>query len=345
MRRWPPTLGISSRTFVPGYPRRGLPAAFPWAGTALDRPDRLYAKLVATLTVPGSMQPGLDHLLEVFLPGSREAEDLLDWAQDELHPKVWAVLFNRIKGQRISEEQTSFLDQDLMGAFIPMQELKAIHRLNFRNSLRMESRFRLKDHAFDYYRLVERMIVLAGYRGWVILIDEAELIGRLGIGGRAASYAQLGRLLGATGELNRTFTVVGVASTFLAEVLSGRRDREQAPQWLRDRGRLEEAKLAEFALERLADAELLRSLNRTQLQQAIEIILAAHQEAYRWSADIAGERLLKLVEDATPGEDVKLRTRIRAAIQILDMLFQYGRVPQLVLQRLVEEDYREQNDE
>ena len=41
--------------------------------------------------------------------------------------------------------------------------------------------FRFREHAAAYFGLMADAIRWCGYRGWVILIDEVELLGRLGV--------------------------------------------------------------------------------------------------------------------------------------------------------------------
>lgn len=313
--------------------------------TTLDRPDRLYAKLVANTYLPNSYQPGLDQLIASYHPGHRNTDHLLSWVEKNLHPKVAAVLRNRLQGQQVSAESLYKLDQDLAGIAIAQQELKAIHRLNFGETLKISPLFRVKANMFDYFLLLERLIRLAGFRAWVILLDEAELIGRLGRGGRAVSYAMLARLLGYGGQdqprLASTYTVVAVSSNFQPEVLETRGDTAVAPEWLLARGRVEEAYLAREAIQALGEAELLPSLTEDQLLPVMEQILVAHKTAYGWEPGISGRDLLQRVRQIAPSADAKLRTRIRIAIQWLDLCMQYDEEPNLIIDSLVEQPIEE----
>lgn len=318
--------------------------------TSLDKLDKLYAKLVANMYLPGSNQPGLDPLLRDYRPGHGRAERLLAWAESELHPKVYAVLRNRIDGSETSADALYKLDQDLAGVGISLPDLKSIHRLNFREPLKVSPPFKVKQHMFDYFRLLERLIVLGGYRGWVILLDEAELIGRLGRGGRAVSYATLARLAG-HGEpdgqptLRHVVTVVAVASNFVTDVLQERKEIDGAPAWLEARGRAGEAAQARWALEALRRAELLAPLSEGDLLRVMEQLLAAHGEAYAWDPGLSPAQLLERVARVSPTVDVKLRTRIRAAIQWLDLRMQYDVEPAISVGTPDEERFGELREE
>lgn len=312
--------------------------------TTLDKLDRLYAKLVANTYVPDSSQPGLDHLLQGYRPGHSRAERLLAWAETELHPKVFAVLRNRIEGE--STDALVKLDQDLAGVFIGLQDLKSIHRLNFQQPLKIAPPFKVKRHVFDYFRLMERLIMEAGYRGWVLLLDEVELIGRLGRGGRAGSYANLARLCGHGGPegwpvLRHVVTVGAVASNFVTEVLQQRDETTVAPAWLRERDRINEADQARKAIQELQRAELLTPLDDEAMRHVMEQIVAAHSAAYAWDPGLSGAELMERTRQLAPTVDVKLRTRIRTAIQWLDLRMQYGGEPSLAIGTPEEEDFAE----
>ncbi len=43
----------------------------------------------------------------------------------------------------------------------------------------------------DYFTMMSHMFKLLGYNGWVILIDEMELVGRLGKKARLAAYKNM----------------------------------------------------------------------------------------------------------------------------------------------------------
>ena len=43
------------------------------------------------------------------------------------------------------------------------------------------------------FRFVPRLMAAAGYKGWIVLLDEVELIGRYSLLQRAKSYAEVAR--------------------------------------------------------------------------------------------------------------------------------------------------------
>src|SRR5690606_14648063 len=88
--------------------------------------------------------------------------------------------------------------------------------------------------------LTSQIIRAAGFAGWVILLDELELIGKYSPLQRAKSYGQLARWLGGRGGLGRSVVAIGaITSDFSEAVLDnshGRGDRDRLPTMLRQRG-------------------------------------------------------------------------------------------------------------
>ncbi|MEW6522427.1 MAG: hypothetical protein AB1445_02460 [Bacillota bacterium] len=109
------------------------------------------------------------------------------------------------------------------------QDLKAIHRLNFRGSINF-GKFAPVVDTWDYFRMVDALVRVKGYRGWVLLFHEAELIGKLGIGARAKSYANMSRFLSSRDGLLNTLTVFAFASSFYTDILDRRNDVAKAPE-------------------------------------------------------------------------------------------------------------------
>ena len=93
-------------------------------------------------------------------------------------------------------EEQDLLYGDLMGTRLGMPELKRIHRACQAEPLpRFDTIFGVKKHGSAYFGVMADVLNWYGYKGWVILIDEVELIGRLGKVGRLNAYQNLNWLL------------------------------------------------------------------------------------------------------------------------------------------------------
>ena len=78
-------------------------------------------------------------------------------------------------------------------------------------------------------------MVAAGYSGWVLLVDEVELIGRYSLKQRARSYAELARWMGKLEKVSYPglSTAFALTADFSSFVLEGRNDVERIPGRLR----------------------------------------------------------------------------------------------------------------
>ncbi|MDA8206650.1 MAG: DUF2791 family P-loop domain-containing protein, partial [Thermaerobacter sp.] len=283
--------------------------------TPLDRLDHLYPKLLANIYRPGSNQPGIEPIVAEAL----SSPHLLAEARDvELTERTRTVVDNLARQNAGFAELTA----DIGGRFLTTAELKRIHRENFTKPLKMAAT-RIRDEIPAYFRLVDWLIRRADYGGWLLLFDEVELIGKLGRGGRAHSYANLGRFFEGVGE--RTLSVFSVAGNFQTDVVVARHDMEGAPQWLSARPReAGEARFAEIALQELAAAHPLDPPTSGQIRQMLERVYALHQEAYQWSPPFAPDDFYDRVRQHVGTFDARLRTWIRIALTLLDVALQYG---------------------
>ena len=139
-------------------------------------------------------------------------------------------------------------------------------------------------------RFLLELIKAAGYRGWVVLMDEIELVASYSVLQRARSYAELTRWMGqATGEEYPGLIVVGtVTADFAEEVLDHKEDRDKAALRLRARQRDEDniaAARAETGI-RLIDRGVrpLAEPDDAMLHNLYDHLKAIHSDAYAWTA-------------------------------------------------------------
>jgi hypothetical protein len=113
-----------------------------------------------------------------------------------------------------------------------------------------------RDLALQRYSFVPQLIIAAGYSGWVLLVDEVELIGRYSILQRARSYVEIARLMGKLEglALPGLTAVLTISDDFESAVLDYRNDEEKIP--------------AKFSQSHLQDADLFVS----QAQRGMQLI-------------------------------------------------------------------------
>ena len=173
-------------------------------------------------------------------------------------------------------------------------------------------------------RFATELIKGAGYRGWVVLLDEVELVGQYSLLQRARSYAELARWLGqAQGEAYPGLVVVGTvtADYALANIsaeASSKKDRDYAGQRLRSRGDDSGAARAETAM-RLLERECtpLGAPAEADVNNTLNTLRRIYSEAYGWDAPALEAR------SGAASFRQRMRYQIRSAINEWDLLRLY----------------------
>ena len=171
-------------------------------------------------------------------------------------------------------------------------------------------------------RFTTELIRGAGYKGWVVLLDEAELVGFYSRLQRARSYAELARWLGKVpGEAYPGLVVVGtVTDDFAAAILGvgGKQDRDYVGHWLRSRGEDAVAARAETGM-RVHERETipLEPPTAEDVTATVEKLRHIYSIAYAWEAP----RAESVAGGA--GHRSRMRYKVRAAINEWDLMRLY----------------------
>jgi truncated hemoglobin YjbI len=158
----------------------------------------------------------------------------------------------------------------------------------------------LKELALQRFVFAARLMVAAGYEGWVVFIDELELIGRYSLLQRARSYIELGRFMGRLEgwQSPGLMSVGSITDDFAREVLEDKNDLEKVPGKLRAKGSPDyllwasQAERGMRVIER--EAMPLDPPDNSMLQAVYDKLKAIHADAYNWNPpDITGwEKML-----------------------------------------------------
>ena len=86
--------------------------------------------------------------------------------------------------------------------------------------------------AWQRFQFVSRLVVAAGYKGWILLIDEAEIIGRYSFKQRMKSYAEVARWLGAREDTvcPGITGIVALTDDYQSVVLEEKQDTQKIEQ-------------------------------------------------------------------------------------------------------------------
>lgn len=174
-------------------------------------------------------------------------------------------------------------------------------------------------------RFATELIKGAGYQGWVVLLDEIELVGYYSRLQRARSYAELARWLGkVSGDACPGLVVVGtVTDDFASRIISpddpaGKKDRDYVGHWLHSRGEAAVAARAETGMRVLEqEAIQLQPPTAEQITTTVEKLRRIYSVAYTWEAPRA--------ENPTggAGHRSRMRYKVRAAINKWDLMRLY----------------------
>jgi len=255
--------------------------------TPLYDPAKFYRSAMRVAVVPGKRGAALTEIVAHLDPANEAYNELNTWTHSPsaaLNSRFAATLFlfKRMgMDAELRNRLVSFWSGDPLGAGEIKKYLKACGE---RATYKIETAT-LRDLAIQRFQFVPRLIVAAGYAGWVLLVDEVELIGRYSWLQRAKSYADLFRWMGKlpNQHVPGLVTVFAIMSNFESYILEERNDLEVVPSKLRDKGADDLARQAERGM-RLIQREKLRLKvpDAQVIQQTCEKVRAIHAEAYGW---------------------------------------------------------------
>ena len=269
--------------------------------TPLYDPVKVYRAAIEAAKVPGRPGSAIDEIAAGLQVDSAAYADLYRWAHQDDAPvdsRFAATLFLH-EYARGDEEFADRIVQFWAGDPLPVADLRRrLKEAGAAATYRLD-KIRERDLSVQRFRFLSRLVRAAGHRGWVVLLDEVELIGRYSALQRAKSYAELARWV--RGDRDDPAAPLGAVLTtvddFEGQVLVGKNDVELIPKRLRAKGTAEDELLAGMAetgmriIER--DQVQLQPPGREELDRTYVQLRQIHAEAYGWDPpDVGGlERL------------------------------------------------------
>jgi hypothetical protein len=178
--------------------------------------------------------------------------------------------------------------------------------------------------ALQRFQFTARLMQAAGYAGWILLIDEAELIGRYSVNQRAKSYAEVARLMNVNGgpTLPGMGTVLALTHNFREDVLEKKGDKVQLLEKLRAKGTDVERILADQAEQGINVLQSQRIPigypSSAIIQDAYRTIRALHLKGHGWRT---WENSSDEPAEITPGKS--MRTYVKSWVTRWDTLRLY----------------------
>lgn len=169
-------------------------------------------------------------------------------------------------------------------------------------------------------RFVSELVRAAGYRGWVVFLDEIELVGHYSILQRGRSYAEIAHWMGCVPKSDRfgLIAVGAVTDGFASAVIdaTGKQDGDKIAPRLRDSARygslVDAAEAGMRALER--DVVELQPVREADVEATLERLRDIYAKAYNWQPSSASVAL------EAGGHRNQMRYKVRAAINEWDLL-------------------------
>lgn len=300
--------------------------------TPMDKLYLIYQKIISNTYLPEHQQPGFMQVLENMAPNSPLASEMIAFSAKQLETdKLYYLLRAYLSTEDVEEK--FLLQADLEGDFIANAPLKKIYRRIFNHPVKYNVNFSKTKHCQDYFSFMSHLFIQMGYQGWVILVDEAELIGRLGKKARLNAYRNMAHFLLPNKEMESVFSMFALSASYIEDVIEGKHDYENLSELFP-----EEPEPIHTVLDILVKAPQLHPLTQTEFREVLNRLKDFHGRAYQWEPQVSVEVLEKI----TQAGGYLLRTKIRAAIEYLDQLYQYGECRNTVITELTEESYGEE---
>lgn len=300
--------------------------------TPLYHPQKLYQEAIYTATLPDRRGSVLQEVISRLDFRSQAFSALATWVNQCGCPHLAATLYllqhSRSDGELI-DRIIRFWSGDSMG----LPEIRQ-HLAKIRNA--PEFRFpamRARDLALHKIQFASRLIRAAGYKGWVVLFDEVELIGCYGLFQRAKSYAEIARLLGLLEpKTPGLLAVFAVTDDFSSAVLYGKKDLNVIPTW--EHIGYRDGVPATDAIKGM-DALLHRVITvhpptPEKLKETLDKVRNLYAEAYNWCPSKAGSefglsstKMRQHLKKWIFTWDMERLCKVAASIDVLEMKTNY----------------------
>ena len=269
--------------------------------TALHDSAKVFAAAIADARIPDKTGSAIDEIAEGLRTDSAEYTALRRWVHSDDAPvdSRFAASLYLYEYARGDAEFADRIVRFWAGDPLPVAELRRRLKEAGAGATYRLAAVKERDLAVQRFRFVSRLITAAGYRGWVVLLDEVELIGRYSLLQRARSYAEVTRWV--RGDRDDPDAPMGAVLTtvddFEAQVLVGKNDVDLIGKRLRMKGTTEYELLAGLAeagmrvIER--DQIRLQPPDRDELDRTYGKLKQVHAAAFGWDPpDVEGlERL------------------------------------------------------
>ena len=267
----------------------------------------------------------IEELCQSLHFNAEEYTDFFQWANDtetnNLSPMFPAslMIYERSNDFELNREIECFWAGDKLRMARVREGLRQISQQNtytFRAP-------RVSDLPPQRLRFVTHLIRAAGYKGWVVLLDEIELVGSYSLLQRGRSYAELARWCGQSPEdaylgLVTVGTVTDDFASVIIDPTGEKKDRDYVEGKLSERNAhlVDRAQIGMEMLER--GCLPLNPPTEPEIRDTVEKLRQIYSEAYGWQAPV-----LPQDEIRGAGYQNRMRYKVRASINQWDLMRHY----------------------
>lgn len=261
--------------------------------TPLYDPEKVYRAAIEAAVVPGRYGQAIQEVALRLNPRKKAYEEFYMWARrdDNGIAPLFSATLHLYEYLRNDPELVEKIISFWSGEAIRITDVRrGLRELNQAANFQI-SAVRKRELALQRPLFVARLMLGAGYRGWVWLIDEVELIGRYSILQRGRAYGELARWLGRVENLRYPglSVVAAITDDFSRAILQDKGDRDNIVPRLQSRTTTTEdwkarAIWAEAGMRIIESMALpLDRPDEARLQQTYDRLKGVYASAYDWS--------------------------------------------------------------
>lgn len=289
--------------------------------TPLFTLDKVFRSAIDHAVLPDRTGQLIEEIAQGLKPDTEAYTNFFVWANSDdsgvspLFPATLAV-HERAHDFELQNEIQSFWSGNPIRLPDVRRGLRQINQLQHYSFKRPKA----SELALQRLHFVLELIKGAGYSGWVILLDELELIANYSLLQRGRSYAELARWMGkvADDEYPGLVTVGTITEDYVLRVLQERGDLDYVGPRFRARGDDVTAARAESGMVLLEREKLkIEAPDLDVIHTALERLREIYSIAYGWDAP----RIEAILTGA--GSQRRMRYHVRKAINEWDLIRLY----------------------
>jgi hypothetical protein len=260
--------------------------------TPLHDPVKLFQGAADSVSLPSRTGPAFFEIASQLVFNSEPFRDFERWANQSssaLDPRFAAslLIFEKFSTEH---DLRDHLIRFWAGAKLPVSDVRA--RLRQLSEPYIPGYLTQRDFAIQRFRFASRLMRAAKYAGWVILIDEVELVGTYSALQRAKSYVEIARLMKMAAEPGMCMVpVLAITDDFTRAILEDKQDLEKIPALMRNRVNMDPdaPAMATDGMRLLAeDGISLRRPDVNALDETYAHIRRLYADAYEWEPPPGG---------------------------------------------------------